>query len=327
MSRPATCFAGAQAAPRAEVCVVHLARHANGIEPFARFVGSYRAHPAGVEHELAIVLKGFPDRETSEPYRQLAGQLCMHWLEVPDDGFDLGSYVRAAGLLGHRRLAFLNSFSAIRAGRWLEQLCSLADGPQVGAVGASGSWGSQSSHVRYDLRLGGPYRKVFSDPEAVRRAFGSLSPSQAPEARAGRLAHVLQSARGLVGHSLAFPAFPAPHLRSNGLLIDRELWLAVCDRLPRDKLAAYRLESGRRGLTARLTRRGLRVLVAGRDGIGYEPQEWPASRTFWQGEQENLLVEDNQTRAYERSAPEVRRVLAGYAWGSRAASAQPAEAA
>jgi hypothetical protein len=60
---------------------------------------------------------------------------------------------------------------------------------------------------------------------------------------------------------------------------------------------------------------GLRVLVAGRNGRAYESSEWPASRTLWQGNQENLLVDDNQTRSYQEGDDDVRRALSGFAWG------------
>jgi hypothetical protein len=115
-----------------------------------------------------------------------------------------------------------------------------------------------------------------------------------------------------------FADFPSPHLRTNALLVDRERWLDVCRPSPRDKLAAHRLESGRRGITARLTAMGLRVVVVGRDGRAYERSQWPDSRTFWQSSQENLLVADNQTRAYADGDAQRRRVLSGYAWGFQA---------
>ena len=43
---------------------------------------------------------------------------------------------------------------------------------------------------------------------------------------------------------------------------------------------------------------------------------WPASHTFWQGTQDNLLVADNQTDDYADAAPPVRRLLSQFAWGS-----------
>jgi hypothetical protein len=34
-----------------EVCVVHLVRACNGIEPLKRFLTSYTQHPAGMKHD------------------------------------------------------------------------------------------------------------------------------------------------------------------------------------------------------------------------------------------------------------------------------------
>jgi len=39
-----------------ELCVVHLARHTNGWEPFDRFMRSYEEHPAGIDHDLVVAV-------------------------------------------------------------------------------------------------------------------------------------------------------------------------------------------------------------------------------------------------------------------------------
>jgi hypothetical protein len=316
--RPRTAYTGRQsAAGEADLCVVHLVRQANGLDAFSRFLTSYRRHPAGISHALAIVLKGFDDALATEPYRRLGADLSDHWLEVPDSGFDLGAYRQAAAALPYANLVFLNSFSVIRADRWLEIMWSIANESSVGAVGATGSWASRASHARWGLGLGGPYRRVFPDRAATNRIFARLSPPAAPPP-ADPLRRALHGTYAVIRYAAAFASFPSPHLRSNCLLIDRDVWLRVCVAAPPDKLEAYRFESGRRGMTARLKAMGLRVLVAGRDGHAYEPTEWPASRTFWQGGQENLLVEDNQTRAYLDADAQTRQVLSGYAWGPQA---------
>jgi hypothetical protein len=314
---------GARSRPRpeTELCVVHLIRHANGLPPFENFLDSYRRHPAGAFHQLALVLKGFDDEEAAEPYRALAADLCECWLSVPDDGFDLGAYHRAARMLPHRRLLFVNSFSIIQADNWLAQMASVASDPQVGAVAVSGSWGSQASHARYSVGLGGPYRSIFDDPLLTHQVFVELTSEQEQpdRGRGGSLRRHWQIATTLARHAISFAQFPSPHLRTNCFLIDRELWLRVCRRTPPNKLAAYRLESGRRSITNRITQMGLRVLVVGRDGRGYELGQWPQSNTFWQANQENLLISDNQTRAYQQGSTYTRLVLSRYAWGPQAA--------
>jgi len=311
-----------------ELGVVHLVRRANGIEPFTRFLDSYRRHPAAAEHELVLVFKGFAGDAAVESHLALASGLRARSLSVPDDGFDLGAYWRAARELPHRRLLFLNSFSVILADGWLESLAAALRDPSVGAVAASGSWGSQASHMRYGLGLGGPYARVFADRESTQRVFAELASrgdqEQAARGRAGRVAGALHIATTIARQTIGFAQFPAPHLRTNGLLIERERWLEICRSAPRDKLAAHRMESGRRGFTARLRRDGLDVVVVGRDGRVHRSEQWPDSSTFWQGDQQNLLIGDNQTDSYRTGDALRRRVLSGYAWGPRAAPAEPA---
>jgi hypothetical protein len=289
-----------------------------------RFLDSYTRHSAGVEHRLLILFNGFRADQDLTPWRLALEHVRHEELRITNPVLDLAAYRRAVELIPAERYCFVNSYSVIRANGWLELMRSMASGPRIGAVGASGSWGSQFSHTRYELGLGGPYRRVFADRRATNRVFAGLAPDMPAEPpHAGQLGRALTAARGLIAHSVAFPAFPSPHLRSNCLLISRDVWLRVCRRAPPDKFAAYRVESGRRGMTARLRAMGLRLVVAGRDERAYDTAEWPASRTFWQGDQENLLVEDNQTRAYDQGDAEVRRVLSGYAWGPQA---DPAEA-
>jgi hypothetical protein len=300
--------------------VAHLVWAPLGPEVLTRFAESYSRHVAGVEHRLLILLNGFRADQDLAPWRRALEHLRYEELRIADPVLDLAAYRQAVELVPADRYCFLNSYSVLRADGWLALLQSIASRPRVGAVGASGSWGSQFSHTRYNIGLGGPYRRVFADRGVTNRVFAGMSPGDAPadSLPSGRLRLAFAAARELIAHSVAFPAFPSPHLRSNCLMIDRDVWMRVCRRAPSDKFGAYRLESGRRGITARLKAMGLRAVVVGRDGRSYEPTEWPASQTFWQGDQENLLVEDNQTRLYQHGDAEVRRVLSGYAWGPRA---------
>jgi hypothetical protein len=98
-----------------------------------------------------------------------------------------------------------------------------------------------------------------------------------------------------------FPDFPNIHLRSNAFLMARLLLLDILSRFRvREKIDAYMAESGPASLTRCLFEVGLTALVVGRDGRGYPPPWWPASQTFRQGTQSNLLVADNATRTYDR---------------------------
>jgi hypothetical protein len=66
-------------------------------------------------------------------------------------------------------------------------------------------------------------------------------------------------------------------------------------------------------------------LVVDSEGTSFEEIHWARSRTLWQGDQELLLVADNQTRIYARGSLERRRMLSVFAWGRQADPAPPIE--
>jgi hypothetical protein len=115
-----------------------------------------------------------------------------------------------------------------------------------------------------------------------------------------------------------FPPFPNPHIRTNAFMGARATLLRLRLGPMRTKFSAYKFESGIDSMTNQMLRLGLRVLVVGRDGEGYPPERWPASNTFWQSRQENLLVGDNQTEAFLASDPIWAAKLSFSAWGELA---------
>ncbi len=94
-----------------------------------------------------------------------------------------------------------------------------------------------------------------------------------------------------------FPAFPNPHLRTNGFAARREHLLAVQWPKLSSKLDALRFESGPHSLTRQLQAFG-RIVVAGRDGRAYDSTAWQQSNTWRSDEEANLIVADNRTREY-----------------------------
>ena len=68
-------------------------------------------------------------------------------------------------------------------------------------------------------------------------------------------------------------------------------------------------------MTAALRRQGLAAIVVGRDGRGYDVPDWPSSRTFRLGEQENLLLSDNQSRNFAALPAGARATYRRMSWG------------
>jgi hypothetical protein len=112
-----------------------------------------------------------------------------------------------------------------------------------------------------------------------------------------------------------FDPLPNPHIRTNGFALTRELLVSLDWPLPRRKLQAWRLESGRHGISRQVRDRGLELLVVGRDGLAYPPECWRESATFRSGGQVNQMLGDNRTREYEMAAPNRRLQLERMAWG------------
>lgn len=311
----------------ANTAVVHLVWGPLGPDPLARFLSAYARCEPGEDHDLVLLLNGVEPDSGSPLRAALLEQLTLphRVIELQRPVQDLDAYFQAAARLDHRWLCFLNSHSEPLVEGWLALLAGAARERDVGMAGASGSWASQHSHMRYLLGLGGPYAKVYSDRESVRRAFAaSPSHGQVPSAGAVRSAYETWRRAQAV---LAMPPFPCPHVRTNAFLIDRRAMLSLRRSSPLDKTGAYALESGRRSITRQLWAGGRRVLLVGRDGVSREWADWAAGEIFWQGAQANLLVADNQTRGYDEADIDVRRLLSAHAWGESANPSPPARTA
>jgi len=266
--------------------VVYLLRAKNGLAPAQRFFQSYRAMPAGMDHELVVVFKGFSKDSEIEPYLRLFQNEIHRTLSISDFGFDLRAYRLAAEQLSAKHICFLNSFSEILSPGWLEKLHHAMIQTDVALVGATGS--CESMHTN---------------------AVADLSSTASPLNRLWRKAHAVACQR------LFFP-FPNYHIRTNGFMMERQLMLKLWPRVILTKRRAYLFESGRQSLTQKIIKRGLKPLIVGLDGQIFEKEFWSRSGTFRQGSQENLLIADNQTRAFAEADVALKTRLAAKAWGN-----------
>ncbi|MFI5004961.1 MAG: hypothetical protein ACHQE6_08100 [Solirubrobacterales bacterium] len=308
--------------------VVHLVWGPLGPEPLRRFVRSYRAHPAGVEHELIVLLNNVSPRQRPRLLAELEG-VPHRLLVMPEPEQDLAAYAQAVRWLEHERLCFLNSHSEILAPDWLAMLDRALDQPHAGLVGATGSWASTRSWVLHSYFLPTPYRGHIPERGIARAQFLAIeleraglpvSDASEPPTRTLResLRAKLQTLPDMPAQILGFEGFPAHHLRTNAFMAARATLDRVWERRIETKMDAYRLENGRHSITRQVQAMGLRTLVVARDGSSYDCEQWPLSRTLWQGDQEGLLIADNQTRSYAHGGHDRRRLLSAFAWGPHA---------
>jgi hypothetical protein len=292
----------------AEIGVVHLVRRKNGLAPFERFLDSYQACPAGVPHDLVLIFKGFTFGRGTQDYDRLLVNVPHRRIYLADYGFDLRPYFKAVAMLEHRYLCFLNSFSRILERDWLAKLYDCAMVKGVGVVGATASYQSFCNPERDRLL------QEMTLPARIRWRMGHVFKDRDPRQIAQRGGAWLLGELGLWDPARYFPLFPNHHVRTNAFMASRETLARVRIGPVIFKMSAYLFESGRNSLTNQIMRLGLRPLLVGRDGMGYEKEQWHQANIFRQGNQENLLVADNQTDLYARSDAAFRAELSAFAW-------------
>lgn len=275
--------------PSANLVVFYIAFRPYGLQVFADFVRSYREHGSGREHRLVLLCKGFSEASQLQEYEQLLDGIRYETLRVPNQGLDIAAYRHAAEEIGAEHYCFFNSRSVLKGDAWLEKLYSQAMGAGVGVASATGSWQSLYSDFPVHHR-------------AARQGFSLL--------RTALRSSFVNRAR----HKLYYPPFPNVHVRTNAFLISREVWRQIKPGRMRTRVDTSRFESGVASLTMQIQGLNLKPIVVGNDGRGYAPVDWPRSGTFWQSEQENLLVADNQTARYAQADAAERAFLNGIAW-------------
>lgn len=278
---------------------MYLARGADGgLSTVEAFFEANRAYPPGCPHELVVIAKGWAGIAGRDDLTRLAQANGARLIDLPDDGFDWGAYMRLTPLLLNTWVCFLNTHSRPCAGGWLNLLKKAVEeaGPNIGVVGATASW-------------------------------ETLAPVLPPPSLNPRFNHfmfyplrLIRNTARFLTNIWAFPTFPNPHLRSNAFIVRRQLFVDFGEtkKIPLRKRDAAKLESGRAGFPAYLADRGLKALVTGIDGKCYGTEQWANSRTFRVPEQPNLLVADNQTIAYALANSDSKKILELSAWGKAA---------
>lgn len=298
-------------------CVIHLVWAPLGPDPLARFLESYRQLESGAAHGLVIVLNGFRPGDELGPWRTLLAKVEHQELRLERPLTDLAAYRWAAEKVRAQRYCFLNSYSVVLTDGWLGLLERALSEPGVGLAGATGSWASIRSYQRFMLGFGGYYADVFDDRRATNATLAAVAHrhlSQQPATKRKPIRFL----RALLEQSFGFAPFPAAHVRTNGFMIGREHMIKLTMSGLERKADLYRIESGRHSITAQIINMGLSAVVVGRDGRLYDRDDWAASRTLWQGDQENLLIADNRTDDYALSDTSVRVALSRFAWGGAA---------
>ena len=270
------------------VCVAYLAWGPLGVGHVRRFVDSYIANPAGVDHALVIILNhvGREDRD------EIAGML----RDIPHSTFaperpvlDLEAYRLLTETIAADAYCFFNTYSRVLAPGWLFRYVAALRERSIGVAAAGGSYRS--------LRDFNPWRSGPTMLPLPKKALLQLATTR----RALRIRR-------------QFPPNPCASVRSNAFAL-RASTLALID-WPKceSKMDTWLWESGRQNLTVRTREAGLRAVVVDRYGAIFDVPDWPQSATFWSRDQDGLLVADNRSDEYACATAHDRRRLMRENW-------------
>jgi hypothetical protein len=324
---------------------VYLAREAEGLLPMREFLDSYRRHDSGIEHTLIVIYKGEdgPQREAAQSVFSEVSHLPYF---MPDEGFDIGGYLRVAQLFEFEYFLFLNTFSQIQAEYWLKKMHAVASQPNVGLCAATASYESLSHTYRYIENVCDTFRyrprefdsAAFAYVEILLRQHAqhllNRDPYQVFVDRLQGIAQALASGQRVAQKfasegsrywTTALGAFPNAHLRSNAFMVRRDALNGLAFAIPATKEHSNAFESGPNGISARLLRAGLQLVVAGADGEAYAIENWAKSGTYRSLDQGNLLVSDNQTRSYQTLNRKEKITYQFLTWGERSVEPLPVD--
>lgn len=279
-----------------DIAVVYLSYVPFGTDLLSSFLESYLKKVPGIDHRLVIIFNGVQTDEDLEPFEEVIKGFGVQYEKILcDEPFDISAYFYAARRLKSDYFLFLNTYSVILAHNWLRYYYSAIQLPSVGIVGATGSgWRSGFSQFKNESS-----KSIFKNPRNFKAALSKW---------------------------LHFGRFKGPHLRTNAFFIRRNLFLSltyhdlhfkvfVPNFRKESKLKTLYFEHGSKNMTYQVNERGMKAVVIDKYGNVYEKEDWMKAKTLWISEQENLLIQDNQTLKYELGSEDERKQLTYWAWG------------
>lgn len=276
------------------VAIIHLVWVPLGIGLFEKFINSFSACDPLEDSELIIVFAGVENRQEITPFIELKNNMNIAFeFYIRNQGQDLETYFWIANKIGHPVLLFFNSYSTLNSKKCLNIFVDNFKG-NMGMLSATASNQSHYSSVFANHTF------KYEFDKSIGQNFKKLK----------------LLTKNLLYWRLLFTPYPNPHLRTNGFMIRRDVMLQLKIRLPiKNKFAAYLIESGKNSITNQILKMGLEVGMVGKSGNCYRIADWPTSHIFWKGNQEDLLVSDNQTNIYSGASQKEKSRLKFLAWG------------
>jgi hypothetical protein len=277
------------------ISLVYLCRGKGaGLGAAERFIDHYCEYDPGCEHDLVVVFKGW-DKAQAQVKQELMlrfQSLAAKVVELDDDGFDWGAYMRVSVILQTDFICFLNSFSRPLGHLWLKYMYQSIKVKDVGICGATAAYKAWR----------------FSWPPFELRFLPAIM-------------YPLRVIRRLVNNCLLFGSYPSeycPHLRSNGFAVERDSFLnfASSNAIPQSKRDCYRLESGVGSYSNYVLSLNQKLVLVDKFGTYYDTDDWIRSNTYCCPGQPGLCIADNNTDSYDKQDISGKRRMEFDVWGS-----------
>jgi hypothetical protein len=150
------------------LCLVYLSWTPYGLDAARRFVDSYRAHPAGVDHRLLAVFAG--PEEDRTPFHEAFAAVEHDRLDL-GLGMDLAHYRTAVDRTDAASYCFVNTVSEVLADGWLGVMAAALAEDGVGMVGATGSYETPNAVRPGPMRRMRPGFENFPNPHLRTNGF------------------------------------------------------------------------------------------------------------------------------------------------------------
>lgn len=276
-----------------EVTVVYICYVPYGTDHLFRFIESYKQHHAGYDHELCIVFKGM-ENHALDPFLWILAQSKVKYypLHYAGPGLDISTYQYAARMRKTKYMMFMNSSCQILAHFWLRKYMKhMCD--NVGVLCTTVNIESHYNSVYL-------HHKLWPEPaRGFRHNFTKYK----------------LFLKNFFYWQLLFPDYPNFHFRTNAFLMDRMLFLSLKTGDINTKFKAYLVESGRNSFTRQLIKRDLRIVLVNNKGQAFGPPVSHIPNVYFKGEQEDLMIADNQTRLYDSATKKQRIEMSFKRWG------------
>lgn len=266
-----------------------------GLQNLVDFSNAVSSNPPGIGCDWIFVVSG----KIQKVQEAVVNRFILDNFNDPlilrgkEKTFDIFDYFFACEKSKTELIIFLNTHSRPDSEGWAKKLTNPFHlHPDIGLVGASGLFLSAYWHF----------------PMIETQGFSRLPIKRQWE--------IWKFQRRAKRTAREFPRTPGPIIRTNGFCIEKERFLKLELMSEVSKFSTYVFESGWKSMTRQILGQGKSVGIVGKDGIFYLPEEWRKSKSYCSGEQDNLLIKDNQTERYCKISKEDRDWFVSYIFGN-----------